>query len=108
MKQKITLYVLLLLVCRAVAAEPINKPDNTTAAHPSISPKNVETIPTGPANVLFGSVPDLLLSLPVRLAHMREAASLEVVSLPTQRPRLASDASFARPQLGSSAAIGLS
>ena len=53
MKQKITLYVLLLLVCRAVAAEPINKPDNTTAAHPSISPKNVETIPTGPANVLF-------------------------------------------------------
>jgi penicillin-insensitive murein endopeptidase len=55
-KQKITLlYVLLLLVCRPVAAEPINKPDNTTAAHPSISPKNVETMPTGPANRLFGA-----------------------------------------------------
>jgi murein endopeptidase len=51
MKQKITLYVLLLLVCRPVAAEPIHKPDNTTAAHPSISPKNV----TGPANRLFGA-----------------------------------------------------
>ena len=56
MKQKITLYALLLLVCRSLAAEPIHKPDNTTAAHPSISPKNVETIPTGPANRLFGAV----------------------------------------------------
>ena len=78
MKQKITLYVLLLLVCRSVAAEPINKPDNTAAAHPSISPKNVETIPTGPANVLFGSCLDRLLSLPVPLAHMGEAALQEV------------------------------
>jgi penicillin-insensitive murein DD-endopeptidase len=55
MKQKITLHVLLLLVCGSVAAEPIHKPDNTAAAHPSISPKNVETIPTGPANRLFGA-----------------------------------------------------
>ena len=55
MTQKITLYVLLLLVCRSVAAGPIDKPDNTAAAHPSISPKNVETIPTGPANRLFGA-----------------------------------------------------
>ena len=56
MKQKITLYVLLLLVWGSVAAEPIKKPDNTTAAHPSISPKPVETAPTGPANRLFGAV----------------------------------------------------
>ena len=56
MKQKITLYVLLLLVWGSVAAEPINKPDNTAAAHPSISPKPVETAPTGPANRLFGAV----------------------------------------------------
>jgi len=51
MKQKIILYVLLLLVCRPVAAEPINKPDSTTAAHLSISPKNVETIPIGESPV---------------------------------------------------------
>ena len=43
MKQKIAFCVLLLLVCGSVAAEPINKPDNTAAAHPSISPKSVET-----------------------------------------------------------------
>ena len=32
MKQKIALYVLLFLVFGSVAAEPINKPDNTAAA----------------------------------------------------------------------------
>ena len=75
MKQKITLYVLLLLVWGSVAAEPINKPDNAAAAHPSISPKPVETAPTGPANRLFGAVSSRL-SLPLaRLAHMREAVS---------------------------------
>ena len=79
MPQRITAYAtLLILTCGQVAAEPVNKPAKTAAVHPPAAPKEVKSAPSGPANVLFGSVPGLLLSLPERLAHMREAASLEV------------------------------
>ena len=78
MAERITAYLLLLLICGPVAAEPVNEPAKTAAVHPPVAPKEVKSTPAGPANVLFGSVPDLLRSLPVRLAHMREAASLEV------------------------------
>jgi hypothetical protein len=52
--QRVTFYVLLLLVCGPVAAEPINKPTKTVAVLPS--PKSVETAPNGPANRFFGAV----------------------------------------------------
>jgi penicillin-insensitive murein DD-endopeptidase len=55
-KQKITLCVLLLLVCGSLAAEPADKPPKTAAVDPPVSPKPVETAPTGPANRLFGAV----------------------------------------------------
>ena len=45
-------YVLLLLICSSVAAKPINKPVKTATVHP---PKETQTTPSGPANVLFGS-----------------------------------------------------
>jgi penicillin-insensitive murein endopeptidase len=104
MKQKITLYVLLLLVCRAVAAEPINKPDNTTAAHPSISPKNVETIPTGPANVLFGSVPGPAPLAARAIGSYARGCLAGGVSLPINGPdwqvmRLSRDRNWGHPRL---------
>jgi hypothetical protein len=86
MKQKITLYVLLLLVCRPVAAEPIHKPDNTTAAHPSISPKNV----TGPANRLFGAAttpaPMLLTNWFAKLKRAVVAGTMQPSGAPN-KPR---------------------
>src|SRR6478672_13444575 len=104
MKQKITLYVLLLLVCRAVAAEPINKPDNTTAAHPSISPKNVKTIPTGPANVLFGSVPGPAPLAACAIGSYARGCLAGGVALPINGPdwqvmRLSRDRNWGHPRL---------
>ena len=76
MKQKITLDVLLLLVCRAVAAGPIDKPDKTAAAHPLSRRKTWRRyrldLQTSARLCL-----DLLLLPLVRLAHMGEAASQE-------------------------------
>ena len=48
-------YVLLLLICSSVAAKPINKPAKTATVHPPAAPKETQTTPSGPANVLFGS-----------------------------------------------------
>jgi penicillin-insensitive murein DD-endopeptidase len=56
MTQRVIVSVLLLLFCGSGSAEPINKPAKTAAVHPSASPKAVETVPSGPANRLFGVV----------------------------------------------------
>ena len=48
-------YVLLLLICSSVAAKPINKPAKTATVNPPAAPKETQTTPSGPANVLFGS-----------------------------------------------------
>ena len=78
MAERITAYLLLLLICGPVAAEPVNEPAKTAAVHPPAAPKEVKSTPAGPANGCSARCLDLLLSLPVRLAHMREVASLEV------------------------------
>jgi len=59
MAQRATFYVsvLVLLICSSVAGKPINKPAKTAAVHPPAAPKEANTTPAGPANVLFGSVP---------------------------------------------------
>ena len=57
MARRITAYMLLLLICGSVAAEPVNEPAKTAAVHPPAAAKEVKNTPAGPANVLFGSVP---------------------------------------------------
>jgi len=78
MAERITAYLLLLLICGPVAAEPVNEPAKTAAVHPPVAPKEVKSTPAGLPTCCSARYLDLLLSLPVRLAHMREAASLEV------------------------------
>ena len=107
MAERITAYLLLLLICGSVAAEPVNEPAKTAAVHPPVAPKEVKSTPAGPANVLFGSVPGPAPIAARAIGSLREAASLEVCLFQSTAP-LASDATFARPQLGSSAAVGLS
>jgi hypothetical protein len=64
MTRKVVVYVLLLLVCGSVVAEPVKKSANTTAVHPSAPPRKVNTAPKGPpANQLFGGVAHRLRSL---------------------------------------------
>jgi penicillin-insensitive murein DD-endopeptidase len=55
MTQRVIFYLLLLLICSSVAAKPINKPGKTAAVHPP-APKESNTTPARPANVLFGAV----------------------------------------------------
>jgi penicillin-insensitive murein DD-endopeptidase len=99
MKQKITLYVLLLLACRSVAAEPINTPDNITAAHPSISP-----IPTGPANRLFGAATTPAPLTARAIGSYARGCLAGGVSLPINGPdwqvmRLSRDRNWGHPRL---------
>ena len=77
MTQRVILSVLLLLFCGSGAAEP---PHKTVAVHPSALPKDVKTAPAPSGPQIGSSVPSPhRRRLPRgRLAHMREAASLEV------------------------------
>src|SRR5262245_18935152 len=104
MAQRITVYVLLLLVCASVSAEPINKPAKTAAVQPPAAPKEVKNTPAGPANVLFGSV-----TAPAPLAaraigsYAKGCLAGGCVS-PNQRPdwqvmRLSRDRNWCHPQL---------
>jgi murein endopeptidase len=99
-----TAYVLLLLTCAQVAAEPVNKLAKTAAVHPSAAPKEDKSTPAGPANVLFGSVPGPAPLAARAIGSYARGCLAGGVSLPINGPdwqvmRLSRDRNWGHPRL---------
>ena len=102
MAQRITLCVLLLLMCSSVAAKPVNKAAKTAAVPPA--PKEVKSGPAGPANVLFGSVPGPAPLAARAIGFYARGCLAGGVSLPINGPdwqvmRLSRDRNWGHPRL---------
>jgi len=97
-------YVLVLLICSSVAAKPINKPAKTAAVHPPAAPKEVKSAPSGPANVLFGSVPGPAPLAARAIGSYARGCLAGGVSLPINGPdwqvmRLSRERNWGHPRL---------
>ena len=104
MAKRITAYLLLLLICGPVAAEPVNEPAKTAAVHPPAAPKEVKSTPAGPANVLFGSVPGPAPLATRAIGSYARGCLAGGVALPINGPdwqvmRLSRDRNWGHPRL---------
>ena len=104
MAKRITAYLLLVLICGPVAAEPVDEPAKTAAVHPPAAPKEVKSTPAGPANVLFGSVPGPAPLAARAIGSYARGCLAGGVSLPINGPdwqvmRLSRDRNWGHPRL---------
>src|SRR6478672_1952014 len=103
MTQRVIFYLLLLLICSSVAAKPINKPGKTAAVHPP-APKESNTTPARPANVLFGAVTTPAPLAARAIGSYARGCLAGGVSLPINGPdwqvmRLSRDRNWGHPRL---------
>src|SRR5215216_4538519 len=96
-------WLLLLLVWGPVGAEPVNDLAKTAAMEAHL-PKEAKSTPTGPANVLFGSVPGPAPLAARAIGSYARGCLAGGVSLPINGPdwqvmRLSRDRNWGHPRL---------
>ena len=104
MNPRIAVYVLLVLACGSVAAEPINTPAKTAAIRPSAEPKDVKTTLKGPANEIFGAVTTPAPLAARAIGFYARGCLAGAVSLPINGPdwqvmRLSRNRNWGHPRL---------
>ena len=104
MNPRIAVYVLLVLACGSVAAEPINTPAKTAAIRPSAEPKDVKTTLKGPANEMFGAVTTPAPLAARAIGFYARGCLAGAVSLPINGPdwqvmRLSRNRNWGHPRL---------